>query len=68
LRQKLILVALVLVIVFGRYYVGKNEYQTTGKVTEIFIIRGPGSSYMDFNLKFLLAIVAIAITICARYA
>ena len=63
MKRKLILVALVLVIVLGRYSIGKREYQTTNKVTEIFIIRGPGSSYMDFNLKFILAIAAIAITI-----
>jgi hypothetical protein len=53
----------VLFIVFGRYAIGKQEYQSTNKVTEIFIIRGSGSSYMDFNLKFILAISAIAITV-----
>ena len=64
MKRKLLLVILIIItIVLGRYAIGKLEYQAENRVTEIFIIRGLGSSYMDFNLKFFLVISLIAIII-----
>ena len=50
-------------IVIGRCAIGRMEYQTENKVTEVFIIRGLGSSYVDFNLKFFIVISLIAIVL-----
>ncbi len=59
--KRIYLVIFPIFIVLGRYAIGRYEFQHEHRVTEIFIIRGLGSSYMDFNLKFFLVIALIAI-------
>jgi hypothetical protein len=53
----------VLTIVIGRYIIGSRQYATEGKVVELFITRGLGSSYVNFNLKFFLVIALVSIIV-----
>lgn len=63
MKKQLLLIGLILTIVVGRYAIGRQEYLTEDRITEIFIIRGLGSSYVDFNLKFFLVIALTAIVL-----
>jgi hypothetical protein len=52
---------LIVTIVVARYAVGKYEFSQIGSVTEIFIIRGVGSLFMDFRLKLLLTMATVVL-------
>jgi hypothetical protein len=59
--KTLLLVVAIVVVVVARYAIGNREYAAAGRVTEVFIVRGIGSLFMDFRLKLLLAIVTIVL-------
>jgi hypothetical protein len=59
----LLLAGLFGIIILARYAMGRYEFLQGQGVTEIFIIRGSGSSYMDFNFKFFLVIALIALVL-----
>ncbi|MFX0200314.1 MAG: hypothetical protein ACFFCW_29700 [Candidatus Hodarchaeota archaeon] len=61
LIRRIFSIVLVLFVVIGRYIIGSRQYSSEGKVTELFIVRGLGSSYVNFNLKFILVVALFAI-------
>jgi hypothetical protein len=63
LYRKALSIVTVLTIVIGRYIIGSQQFAAEGKVSELFITRGLGSSYVNFNLKFFLVIALIGIIV-----
>ena len=61
--KTLLLVVVIIVVVVARYAIGNREYTQAGYVTEVFIVRGIGSLFMDFRLKLLLTIVTIVLIV-----
>ena len=59
--RTLLLVVAIVVVVVARYAIGNREYTQAGYVTEVFIVRGIGSLFMDFRLKLPLTIVTIVL-------
>jgi hypothetical protein len=60
---RLLLIVAIVVGVIARYAIGNAEFSRTGNVTEVFIVRGIGSLFMDFRLKLLLTLVTVALIV-----
>jgi uncharacterized integral membrane protein len=63
MKNKLLLIGLIVVVAVARYAVGNYEFSQAGSVTEIFIIRGVGSLFMDFRLKLFLTMATVALMV-----
>jgi hypothetical protein len=63
MKNKLLLIGLIVVVAVARYAIGNYEFSQAGSVTEIFIIRGVGSLFMDFRLKVLLMMATVALIV-----
>jgi hypothetical protein len=61
MRKTLLLIGLIVVVIVARYAIGRYEYTNAGSVTEIFVIRGSDSLFMDSRVKLLLAIATVAL-------
>jgi flagellar motor component MotA len=63
MKNMLLLIGLIVVVAVARYAIGNYEFSQAGSVTEIFIIRGVGSLFMDFRLKVLLTMATVALMV-----
>lgn len=58
-KTHLLLIGLIIVLVVARYAIGSYEYSREGVVTEVFVIRGLASLFMNFNIKLIYAIATV---------
>jgi len=60
-KSTLLLIILIIAVIVARYAVGNYEARQRGAVTEVYVIRGPGSLFMDFNIKLLYAVTTVVL-------